>query len=259
MLILIHTSKTMRSDVLTLPAVSEPQYLAEARELVSYVRTLSVNQLASCMQVSEVLAKKVQTQLLDWQGQGRASAVSSFVGDIYSGLQSAQWDDADIAFAQKHLRIVSGLYGVLRPLDAVEPYRLEMGCRLPHEQYKYLDQFWQTKLVGLIQPSEVVINLTAVEYSKALVLQLPQAKVITPVFLTMSPKTGEPTFVTVHTKIARGAFANWLICNRVSEAAELERFTDLGYSYSTTLSTPQKPTFVCREFGGLGLSVRLAT
>lgn len=247
----------MRHDAADSSVWTAPHYLAQAHELVNYMRTLDTKQLAACMQVSEVLAQKVHEQYAQWQGTSTIAAVHSFVGDIYSGLQSASWDRADMAFAQEHLWIISGLYGLLRPLDAIEPYRLEMGYRLPDARYGRLDQYWTNQLPGVIAPSEMIINLTAVEYSKALGPQLAEAQTITPVFLTISPKTGEPTFVTVHTKIARGAFANWLIRRRVTDRDALAEFNDLGYAYDHELSIADKPTFICRQFGGLGLSVRL--
>lgn len=184
-------------------------------------------------------------------------AIDCFLGDIYSGLQAASLDTTDRAYAQKHLRILSGLYGILRPLDGISPYRLEMAYRLPNDTYQNLYKFWGDSLAKTIGQDELIINVSSVEYSKALLPYLPNATVITPRFLTVGPKTKEPKFVVVHAKIARGAYARWLIKDRVITADDLRNFSDLNYKYDASLSTPQEPVYVAQEFGGLGLSVRL--
>jgi cytoplasmic iron level regulating protein YaaA (DUF328/UPF0246 family) len=134
-------------------------------------------------------------------------------------------------------------------------YRLEMGYKLPDGSSLYA--FWGDKIVATLPTTiNYIINLSAVEYTKAL-LPYTDVPVITPKFLTISPKTGEPTFVTVHTKIARGAFTRWLITERIEDGAKLQQFSDLNYKYDASLSAPKQPVFVTSEFGGIGLSVRL--
>ncbi len=248
----------MRSDIVVRPPISKPVLLPQASVLTGYIQSLSSKQVGTSMVVSQLLAKKTLETFNAWSAKpsGR-SAIDSFVGDIYSGLQTGQWKPEDAAFAQDHLRILSGLYGILRPLDDIHPYRLEMGYKLPKEPFKNLYKFWGESVAQQIPKSGTIINLTAVEYAKVITPYIDSSRFIAPGFMTVSPKTGEPTFVTVHAKIARGAFANWLIKERATDDTDITTFTDLGYKYNQALSTPERPVFVCKSFGGLGLSVRL--
>jgi cytoplasmic iron level regulating protein YaaA (DUF328/UPF0246 family) len=118
-------------------------------------------------------------------------------------------------------------------------------------------EFWGKSIASILPPdTTTLINVSAVEYTKALLPHV-DTPVIAPKFLTVSLKTGEPTFVTVHTKIARGAFARWLIQSRIQDPARLIEFSELGYAYDVAMSTSEQPVFICQEFGGIGLSVRL--
>lgn len=248
----------MRDDVLTHTPVSTPELLSQASELAIYLTDLPLHKLQKCMAISGPLAEKTHQTFSNWsKSPSGRSAVDSFVGDIYSGLQTGQWTKDDAKFAQKHLRILSGLYGILKPLDDIRPYRLEMGYKLPDEPYNNLYKFWGVAITKQLPESGPILNLTAVEYSRVLTPFIDKKRFITPAFMTISPKTGEPTFVTVHAKIARGAFANWMIKNRITETAQITEFNDLNYQYDSTKSTPERPMFVCKEFGGIGLSVRL--
>jgi cytoplasmic iron level regulating protein YaaA (DUF328/UPF0246 family) len=259
MVILLHTSKTMRPPEESPVKHPEPQLLDKASEVANYLKTLTPAQIKTCMKVSTKLASETHKKVQDFTvGESwQRPAIDSFIGDIYSGLQVQTWSKADRDYAQKYLRILSGLYGILRPLDGISPYRLEMGYRLPDEPYKNLYAFWGTSIVDTIPRDETIINLSAVEYTKTITPYVSTAHVITPKFLTVNAKTNEPTFVVVHAKIARGAFTRWLIQKRIESPEELKNFNELGYSYDKKLSTKLEPVFVCKEFGGLGLSVRL--
>lgn len=253
--ILLHSSKTMRAHV---GASQRPALLNQAKQIGAYVQSLSAAQLAACMSLSDT--KAAQTHSL-WQAWSSAPtqqspAIDSFIGDIYSGLQVQTFTPADRAYANKHLFILSGLYGVLRALDGIAPYRLEMGYKLPDPPFQNLYTFWGDAIARQLPVGESIINLSAVEYTKAVLPFMQNTQVITPKFLTIN-KTGQPTFVVVHAKIARGAFARWLIKERAWQVADFTQFTDLGYRYDNSLSTPDQPIFVCKKFGGLGLSVRL--
>lgn len=237
----------------------QPLLLDQCIELVGYMRSLSSTEIQQCMQVSEKMVPHIQGMYEHWSpGGGQATcAIDTFAGDIYSGLQTHTWSNATRHYAATNLYILSGLYGLLRPLDAVMPYRLEMGYRLPHEPYRNLYHFWADRIASLLEPDETYINLAAIEYSKSITPYLPQARFISPKFLTISPKTHEPTFVVVHAKIARGAFAHWMLKEQVADEQKLQHFTELGYRYDAAMSTPDQPVFICKEFQGLGLSVRL--
>ena len=260
MLILIHTSKTMRPPVERSNGVLEKPVLIErAKELSSYVRSLSPADIKQVMRISEKLAATTYQLIQDWDDASskQRAAIDSFLGDIYSGMQVGGWSEDDRRYAHNHLRILSGLYGILRPLDGIYPYRLELGYKLPDATYKNLYAFWGDSIARTLPASEKIIDLSAVEYGKTITPYVDSDRIIAPRFLTINPTTNEPTFVVVHAKIARGAFASWMIRNRIEDVKDLKKFNEIGYAYDASMSTPQVPVFVCKEFGGIGLSVRL--
>lgn len=256
--ILLHSSKTMRRPTNGSYNLQQAPLTAKATELINYLQTLNVAELASVMHISPKKAEVVFAIIKEWSSvpAKQLPALDAFIGDIYSGLQVHTFNDADRRYANEHLFILSGLYGVLRALDGVTPYRLEMGYRLPEPKFKNLYTFWDSDIARQI-PEGVIINTSAVEYTKAVLPHLPDRTVITPKFLTKDSVGSEPKFVVVHAKIARGAFAHWLIKHRIQDTEKLKEFDELGYSFEPALSTPEQPTFVCTKFGGLGLSVRL--
>jgi cytoplasmic iron level regulating protein YaaA (DUF328/UPF0246 family) len=238
-------------------ALGTPRLRLQAKELVDTWCTASSSDIESLMKVSPKKAEEVKRLYSEWSDslELQTPAIDTFVGDIYSGLQVQTWSLEDRTYAQDHLLILSGLYGGLRACDGVMPYRLEMGYKLPDGRSMY--QFWGDSIASLIPSgTDYILNLSAVEYTKAL---LPHSglSAITPKFLTINPKTGQPTFVAVHAKIARGAFARWVVQHRIEDTSKLIEFQELGYHYNETASTPDQPVFICEEFGGLGLSVRL--
>lgn len=259
MIILLHTSKTMRQVSHDGISLHNPLFSNEAKELAQYVRTLSTKDITSVMHVSATLAEKVGSIYDSWnqEPERQSAAIDSFIGDIYSGLRASTLSSEDREYADIHLRILSGLYGVLRPFDGVSPYRLEMGYRLADVRYKNLYSFWGDKIARTLPKDKIIINVAAVEYSRLVTPFVDSSRIITPRFLTIDKKTGEPVFVVVHAKIARGAFARWLITSRSTSVEKLCEFNDIGYSYDANLSTPSEPAFVCKEFGGIGLSMRL--
>lgn len=257
MYILLHSSKTMRTPKERLAPLGRPAFLSRATELVNVWRGVTSAQLESYMHISRSKADEVAQLYASWSTNENRQipAIDAFIGDIYSGLQVHTWSLQDRAYAQQHLLILSGLYGGLRACDGVMPYRLEMGYKLPDGCSLYA--FWGDAIAKLVPPgTDYILNLSAVEYTKALLPHL-DVPVITPKFLTISPKTGQPTFVAVHAKIARGAFARWVIQNKIDNASLLKRFAELGYEYHEATSTTEQPVFICKQFKGLGLSVRL--
>lgn len=259
MVIVLHSSKTMRR-VPAAEQLQQPALIDKAQQLAAYMRTLSPATLASIMKISPALAAKTHQGFAQWTNNPSdgSAAIDSFVGDIYSGLRATELSSKDREYAQQHLRILSGLYGILRPFDSICAYRLEMGYRLPDEPFQNLYAFWGKDIAQQLPESGPVLNIAALEYSKTFLPFIDPSRIITPKFLTVDPKTQEPKFVVVHAKIARGALARWAIQNRVTSASQLVLFDDIGYSYNAQLSSPQEPVFVCQEFGGKGLSMRLA-
>jgi len=260
MIILIHTSKTMRPPVYGNTAfLSRPLLLDKAKILANYLKDISVKDIERVMNVSVKLAVTTKELISGWtdKPERQRAAIDSFLGDIYSGLQVGEWSDEDRKYADEHLRILSGLYGILKPLDGIYPYRFEMGYRVPDTKYANLYNYWGTSISDTLAKNATIIDLTAVEYGKTVTNFGETAQIIAPRFLTVSPKTGEPTFVVVHAKVARGAFASWMIRNRIESKEHLKDFDEIGYQYDKNLSTPTVPVYICKDFKGIGLSVRL--
>lgn len=235
-----------------------PVLLDKAQKLASYIQTLTPDELAKIMHISTNLAAKTQDVYQRWTtAQVRQTlALDSFVGDIYSGLRADSLSVSDRDHADQVLRILSGLYGVLRPYDGIFPYRLEMGYKLPGFEQPDLYAFWKDAIAATLPSSGPIVNASSVEFTRTITPFVDKERLITPQFLTRDTKTGEPTFVVVHAKIARGAYARWLIQHRATKPADMTGFDDIGYRYDPERSTPSEPVFVCEQFEGKGLSMR---
>lgn len=236
-----------------------PLLLEKARRLDAYLKKLTVEQLAKAMSLSPALVEKTRALIAAWSAdpEDQSPAIDSFIGDIYSGLHANDLSQEDRDYADQVLRILSGLYGIIRPYDGICPYRLEMGYKLPDPEFASLYKYWGDSIARCLPEQGPIVNLAAVEYSQTVTRYVDPKRVVAPKFLTINPKTGEPGFVVVHAKIARGAFARWLITGRIREIDALPQFEDLGYRYAPELSAPDSPTFVCETFGGKGRSIRL--
>lgn len=237
----------------------EPKLITKAQELGNYLKTLPPKQIQTSMEVSPALAQKTHELLSHWTSEPtkQSLAMSSFLGDIYSGLHATDLSDSDKEYADKVLIILSGLYGCIRPFDGISPYRLEMGYRLPDPKYTDLYKFWGKDIAECLPSSGLIVNLSAEEYFRTITPYVDTNRLVAPYFLTVNPKTKEPGFVVVHAKIARGAFARWLITSKTTKKEDLIHFSELGYTYSPTLSKPEKPVFICEDFGGKGRSIRI--
>jgi cytoplasmic iron level regulating protein YaaA (DUF328/UPF0246 family) len=258
MKILLHSSKTMKPELSAAHVLTTPQFVKQASDINSLLQTMNTTHLESLMGISNKIAVNVKRNIDSWNTKDAGSpAVLTFRGDIYSGLSAIKWDKQDAAFAHANLLILSGLYGLLKPYDAIKPYRLEMGYKLKLDKDLNLDKYWAKEMTSAINPNDIYVNLTSEEYFKVVRARLSKSDVLTPRFLTVSDKTNQPTFVTVHTKIARGSFANWLVKNKVEDANKIVNYDLLNYKYDKQLSTREEPVFVCKNFGGIGLSVRL--
>ncbi|MET0779581.1 MAG: YaaA family protein, partial [Candidatus Saccharimonadales bacterium] len=257
MIILLHSSKTMRPSVDKKTALRQPQLIAQTKTLAAYLKTLSPEQLAATMHISGALAAKTHQTIAGWTTapDHLSLALDCFVGDIYKGLRAATLSQADRGYADKTLLILSGLYGCIRPYDGICPYRLEMMYRLPDPTFTDLYKYWGDSIARCLPPDDLIVNVSSVEYSQTVTRFVDPSRVVAPNFLTINPASGEPVFVVVHAKIARGAFARWLITSRITDAGQFAQFDALGYQYSKKLSTPQKPTFVCQTFTGTAMGV----
>lgn len=258
MIILLHSSKTMTISKTEMVKLNKPELLAKTEKLANYIKSLTSAQLAKTMKLSPALAKKTHDIYAAWNSDSKLQsvAIDSFIGDIYSGLQAPTFSESDRQYADKTLRILSGLYGIIRPLDGIYPYRLEMGYKLPDEPFNNLYDYWGKSVAETLPEKVPVINLTSEEFADVVTPFIDKKRIIAPKFLTVSPKTGEPTFVVIHAKIARGAFAHWMIKTRTDTVDGLKNFDELEYKFNAKLSTPEVPVYICEEFGGKGLSMK---
>ncbi len=231
---------------------TEPEYLAESTELVSQLRKMSPEDVSGLMQISSNLGELNQQRFANWHTpfdlKNARQAIFAFKGDVYIGLEAEQFSTADLNFAQKHLRILSGLYGLLRPLDLMQAYRLEMGSKLNNKKGRNLYQFWGSKLTENLnslfeqENKPVLINLASNEYFSAIKPNQLNAKVVTPRFKDFS--SGQYKIISFFAKKARGAMVAYIIKNRIKNPAKLKQFNVDGYRYSETDSTVAQPVFL---------------
>lgn len=237
---------------------SEPAFLGDAGQLVSQLKKLGPKGLSGLMGISSKLGELNAGRFNTWQAAkiqdgpdaeaGVRQAAFAFKGDVYQGLKVEEFSAADIAFAQNHLRILSGLYGLLRPLDLIQPYRLEMGTRLQNRRGRDLYEFWGAKPTQLLNQqfganggARVLVNLASNEYFSVLQPKQLEAEVISPVFKDFV--NGKYKVVSFFAKKARGTMAAWIIRNRLKSAHRLDEFNEDGYRYHASESTAAKPVF----------------
>ncbi|MEM9367507.1 MAG: peroxide stress protein YaaA [Planctomycetota bacterium] len=258
MLILLSPAKTL--DFESAPKrkrTTVPRLMSQTADLVAELKALSQSDIASLMGVSDKLAQLNFDRFQDFEvplpKAGTRPAIDAFQGDVYTGLRAESFTDKQVAYAQAHLRILSGLYGILRPLDRMLPYRLEMGTRLKTPQGKDLYAFWGDHLRELLQDDleaaggKTILNLASKEYSKAVRLdhwakQNPGLKVISPTF--KERRGGELKQITLFAKQARGLMAAWAIRQKAKSPAKLTRFDTEGYQFAPELSSTDRPVFV---------------
>jgi cytoplasmic iron level regulating protein YaaA (DUF328/UPF0246 family) len=203
------------------------------------------------MEISQPLAELNCSRFKQWKTpftpDNARAALFAFTGDVYEGLDAATLKKGDIAFAQKHLRILSGLYGLLRPLDLIQPYRLEMGRALKTRAAKNLYEFWRETLTAVLNkmPGELLVNLASQEYFKAIDPRKLGKQIVSPVF--KDEKNGKLKIISFYAKKVRGTMARYLIQNRITDADGLPGFAEDGYTYDSELSKPAAPVFVRAE------------
>ncbi len=232
--------------------LSQPDFQDDAIRLSKTARNLTLGDLKKLMDLSDDLARLNRDRYRAFSETPGAEvtrpAALAFAGDTYQGLEAASLDADEMNWAQDHLRILSGLYGVLRPLDAIQPYRLEMGSKLKTRRGKNLYEFWRDQLSKALNRqaveigSDVLINCASQEYFGAVDLKALKLQVITPVF--MEDKAGRPKIVSFFAKKARGAMARYIIQNRLTDPKGLLDFDTGGYVYRPELSNEDRPVFV---------------
>jgi cytoplasmic iron level regulating protein YaaA (DUF328/UPF0246 family) len=237
---------------------SQPEMLDQAEQLVKIMATKTPGELARLMSISAGLAETNFERFQDWERpfttRSARPALLAFKGDVYLGLDAgATFSERDYTDAQKTLRILSGLYGVLRPLDLMLPYRLEMGTRLATPEGRDLYDFWGTSITEAVDlaieaspGARALVNLASNEYFKSVRPERLAVPVVTPSFL--DERNGSYKVISFFAKKARGAMAGWIIQNRVRPVAALQGFDRLGYRFDPDRSTRLRPVF-CRPEG----------
>lgn len=250
MLIIISPAKTLD---FTTPATgdrfSKPAFLAETKTLVEQLQKLSAQEICDLMKISDKLgqlnASRYQTWQEDFDTTNAKQALLAFQGDVYQGIDVDRFEPADFDFAQEHLLILSGLYGILRPLDLIQPYRLEMGTKLAYAKLQDLAadtlyEFWGHKLTEAVNRqlaklgSKTIINLASNEYFKAVNSKLLKGEIITPMFKDW--KNGKYKIISFYAKKARGMMTAYIIKNRLRKIEEIKSFAEAGYSFNRELS-----------------------
>jgi len=253
MILILPASKTL--DFAT-PApkagATQPEFLEDSARLVAELRALSPPALAKRMALSDKLAGQVFIYFQDWKRpfttRNAKPAIQAYAGDLYDGLDAAALTESDLHFAQEHVRILSGLYGLLRPLDLMRPYRLEMGARMAAGS---LYTFWGERLTEALNMQldrekaagrePVLLNLASEEYAKAIQPGALRGRMITPVF--QEGQAGRYKVVSFFAKRARGTMARFIIQERLTDPEKLRRFREEGYRFAKDASSPERWVF----------------
>lgn len=232
--------------------LTTPDFLDDANRLTKTARNLTLRDLKGLMDLSDDLARLNRDRFRAFEADPEAEVVRpaalAFAGDTYQGLDAVSLDGDEMDWAQDHLRILSGLYGVLRPRDAIQPYRLEMGARLKTRRGKDLYAYWRDQISKALNAqaetlgTDLLVNCASQEYFGAVQLKSLKLNVVTPQF--MEDKGGTPKIVSFFAKRARGAMARYVIQHRLTETKALQDFDSGGYAYQPELSTDAKPVFV---------------
>ena len=245
MLALISPAKTLDYES-TLPTDMHtlPRLLDQSQQLIDVSRKLSATEIAKLMTVSEKIATLNVARFNDWNQDfnfaNARQAIFAFKGDVYTGLDAYALADQEIAYAQQHLRMLSGLYGLLRPLDLMMPYRLEMGTKLANPRGHNLYEFWGNIITDLINEdlaevkSELLVNIASDEYYKSVKESKIKADIIKPVFLDQ--KNGKYKVISFYAKKARGLMARYIIENKIERAEDLKSFNTDGYYFDAESS-----------------------
>lgn len=252
MLIVISPAKNL-DEKTPLPKItpSQPDLLDQAEQLIKRLRTLAPHQVSALMGISDALGQLNYDRYQAWHQPFTPSnarpAALTFNGDVYQGLNAAAFKTRDFAFAQQHLRILSGLYGLLRPLDLMQPYRLEMGTRLENEQGKDLYAFWGDRITRALNQqvtecgAQYLVNLASNEYFKAVRKAKLAVPVVTPVF--KEKKNGQYKVISFYAKKARGQMSAYIIKNRLTCADQLREFDWDNYHYNPAMSAELQPVY----------------
>lgn len=256
MLVVISPAKTLDFETPAITStVSKPQMLKDSSGLVELMRNYAPDDLVNLMGVSQKIAELNVERFHNWHTpfnkNNAKQALLAFKGDVYTGLDAESFSEQDFEFAQQHLRILSGLYGILRPLDLIQPYRLEMCTKLENSRGKNLYEFWADQPTKALKKqltsleSETLINLASNEYFNVLDKKLLAANIITPVFKDF--KNGKYKIISFFAKKARGLMSAYIIKKQITDPQKLKRFTVGGYRFDKALSSDNEWIFLRDE------------
>ncbi|MDC1512954.1 peroxide stress protein YaaA [Porticoccaceae bacterium] len=249
MLVVISPAKKLDySSSIEAPLLSQPALLDHAEELALGLKTLAPQDVSSLMHLSDKLGALNYARFQEWQtpfdANNARAAVLAFKGDVYQGLDAESMSAEDLFWAQDHLRILSGLYGVLRPLDLMQAYRLEMGTKFANPRGKDLYQFWGDVITAELNRAEssVLVNLASNEYFKSVRKKDISARIVTPVF--MDKKDDKYKIISFYAKKARGLMSRYIIQKRITQIEQINQFDSDGYVYNAALSEADAPVFL---------------
>ena len=256
MLITLSPAKTLDYESpLATHKFTQPELLTESEQLIKVCRKLAPADIASLMKISDKLAGLNAARFGEWQTnftpENARQAILAFKGDVYTGMQAETFSVADFDFAQKHLRILSGLYGLLRPLDLIQPYRLEMGIRLKNTRGKDLYEFWGDIITNQLNQSladqgdQILVNLASDEYFKSINNKKLDGTIIKPVFL--DEKNGKYKVISFYAKKARGLMSRFIIQNKLTKTEQLSDFNLEGYQFDESQSKGNELVFTRTE------------
>lgn len=253
MLIVVSPAKTLDYETpLPISKTSQPALMKRSAELIDRLRDYTPKKLSKLMSISDKLAELNVNRYEAWQPKATKTnarqALLAFKGDVYQGIDAYSFKEADFLFAQEHLRMLSGLYGLLRPLDLMQPYRLEMGTKLSSDHGNDLYDFWGNEITDRLNKqlkkidSEVLLNLASNEYFKSVIPSRLNGKIISPVF--KDKKNDKYKIISFFAKKARGTMSGWIIRKKLTDPRKLVKFAEDGYRYSKEDSTDDKPVFL---------------
>lgn len=254
MLIVVSPAKRLNFETIApIKEFTQPAYLERSQMLIDRLKKCSASEISRLMKLSETLTKLNVTRYKSFKTpfnlQNAKQAIFAFQGDTYIGLDVNSLTKEDITYSQDHLRILSGLYGLLSPLDLIQPYRLEMGTKLDCDSNKNLYEFWKETLTGklseLLKTEKILVNLASREYFSAIDFNSLAGDVITPVFKEQKGK--DYKVIGIFAKKARGMMARYIIQNRLTKLSQLKKFTSGGYEYSSELSSKSELVFTRSE------------
>ena len=252
MLILISPAKTLKTDIHAIDESTIPVLINKSKILASTLKQYKPAQLSELMGISAKLAQLNYERYQQWKSpytnKESFNPIFTFRGEVFNGINIDDFSKEELIYTQKHLRILSGLYGVLQPMDAILPYRLEMGTKLKHGEYKNLYQYWDNDITISINKDlsnlneDTLINLASEEYFKSINTKILKANIITPVF--KEHKNGKYKVISIFAKKARGMMTRFILKQRINDPVDIKHFTESGYYFNDEMSTESVFTFV---------------